>query len=121
MIGLEELMERKGVIAAGQFTHDGRVVRAVGDLSSKEMEVVALTCAVHEKNSWNAATDLREETHLEWGNLNGWVLWAGEMALCVSGTTGVFVEASKADFNELLVDLFGPGSTYHPNLDPAGE
>ena len=31
MIGLDRLMERKGVVAAGGFTHDGRVLRAVGD------------------------------------------------------------------------------------------
>ncbi len=116
MIGLDRLMERKGVVAAGQFTHDGRVVRAVGDLSKEEMEKVALTCAKHEKSCWNAATDLEENTHLEWGNLNGWVLWAGKLALCVFGDTGVFVEASKADFNQLLVDLFGPESAYHTKI-----
>jgi len=117
MIGLDRLMERKGVVAAGQFSHDGRVVRAVGDLSKEEMEKVALTCAIHEKNSWKTATDLREDTHLDWGNLNGWVLWAGKLALCVSGTTGVFVDAAQADFNQLMVDLFGPPSGEHPKLN----
>jgi roadblock/LC7 domain-containing protein len=121
MIGLEKLMQRDGVIAAGQFTHDGRVVRAQGNLSEEEMESVARTCAVHERNSWSAATDLREETHLEWGSLNGWVLWAGRLALCVSGTTGVFVDTSKADFNQLLADLSALGSGYHPRLDPSEE
>ena len=116
MIGLDRLMERKGVVAAGQFSHDGRVIRAVGDLSREEMERVAVTCAMHEKNSWKAATDLKEDTHLEWGNLNGWVLWAGRLALCVSGDTGIFVDASKADFNQLLVDLFGPPAGDHPSL-----
>lgn len=116
MIGLDRLMERRGVLAAGQFTHDGRVIRAVGNLSREEMETVALTCALHEKNSWKAATDLREGTSLDWGNLHGWVLWAGSLALCVSGDTGVFVEASKADFNQLLVDLFGPPSGEHPRI-----
>jgi roadblock/LC7 domain-containing protein len=116
MIGLDRLMERKGVLAAGQFTHDGRVIRAVGDLSREEMKTVALTFALHEKNSWKAATDLKEGTRLEWGNLHGWVLWAGNLALCVSGDTGVFVEASKADFNQLLVDLFGPPSGEHPRI-----
>jgi roadblock/LC7 domain-containing protein len=119
MVGLDRLLEQEGVVAAGQFTHDGRVLRAVGDLSKEEMERVAQTCALHEKHSWCAATDLKEDTHLEWGNLNGWVIWAGKFALCVSGTTGVFVEASKADFNQILVDLFGPESAYHPRLSPS--
>jgi roadblock/LC7 domain-containing protein len=116
MIGIDRLMERRGVLAVGQFSHDGRVIRAVGDLSREEMESVALTCALHEKNSWKAATDLREGTSLEWGNLHGWVLWAGNLALCVSGDTGVFVEASKADFNQLLVDIFGPPAGEHPKI-----
>lgn len=116
MIGLDRLMERKGVLAVGQFSPDGRVIRAVGDLSQEEMENVALTCAIQEKNTWKTATDLREGTSLKWGNLNGWVLWAGNLALCVSGETGVFVEASKADFNQLLVDLFGPPSGEHPKI-----
>lgn len=116
MIGLDRLMERKGVLAAGQFAPDGRLLRAVGELSREEMEKVAATCASHEKNSWRAATDLQEGTNLKWGNLNGWVLWAGNLALCVSGDTGVFVEASKADFNQLMVDLFGPPSGEHPKI-----
>ena len=36
------------------------------------------------------------------------MLWSGRYALCVSGDTGVIVEASKADFNQLMVDLYGP-------------
>ena len=116
MIGLDRLMERKGVLAVGQFSPDGRGIRAIGDLSEKEMENVALTCAIHEKNSWKTATDLREGTSLKWGNLNGWVLWAGSLALCVSGETGVFVDAAKADFNQLLVDLFGPPAGEHPKI-----
>ncbi len=119
MIGLDRLMERKGVVAAGQFGSDGRVFRAVGPLSKKQMEEVALSCATLEKHAWIAATELRDSTGLKWGNLNGWVLWAGDLALCVSGNTGVFVEAAKADFNQLLVDLFGPPAGEHPKLDTA--
>jgi roadblock/LC7 domain-containing protein len=116
MIGLDRLIERKGVLAAGQFAPDGRLLRAVGKLPREEMETVAATCASHDKNSRKAATDLREGTNLRWGNLNGWVLWAGNLALCVSGDTGVFVEASKADFNQLMVDLFGPPAGEHPKI-----
>ena len=65
--------------------------------------------------AWITATELRDGTGLSWGNLNGWILWAGDLALCVSGHTGVFVEASKADFNQILVDLFGPPAGQHPS------
>lgn len=117
MIGLDRLMERKGVVAAGQFAPDGKVIRAVGSLSKEQMEEVALSCARMEKQAWVTATELRDGTGLSWGNLNGWILWAGNLALCVSGHTGVFVEAAKADFNQILVDLFGPPAGQHPKFD----
>ncbi len=120
MIGLDRLMKRKGVVAAGEFASDGRVIRAVGSLSREQMEEVAISCANLEKHAWITATELRDSTGLRWGNLNGWVLWAGELALCVSGSTGVFVEAAKADFNQVLVDLFGPPAGEHPKIATAG-
>ncbi len=49
-----------------------------------------------------------EMTNMEWKGLNGWMIWGGKYALCVSGNTGVFVETRRADFNELMKDLFGP-------------
>ena len=116
MIGLDRLMDRRGVLAVGQFSSEGKVLRTAGNLSTEEMEKVALACAAHEKASWIIATELRESTSLNWGNLNGWVLWAGNLALCVSGNTGVFVDAPKADFNQLMVDLFGPPSGEHPRI-----
>jgi roadblock/LC7 domain-containing protein len=116
MIGLDRLMDRRGVVAAGQFSPDGKVVRAVGSLSKDQMEAVARSCANLEKQAWIAATELRDTTKLDWGNLNGWVLWSGKLALCVSGDTGVFVEAGKADFNQLMVDLYGPPSGEHPRI-----
>ena len=116
-MGLDRLMERKGVVAAGQFSSDGTLVRGVGALTEEEMEKVARSCAAHEKATWNTATDLRESTTLDWGNLNGWVLWAGTLALCVSGNIGVFVDAYQADFNEIMNDLIAPESGGGPGND----
>ncbi len=44
MIGLDRLMQRPGVGAAGQFADDGRVVRAVGDLAADTMDRTARIC-----------------------------------------------------------------------------
>jgi roadblock/LC7 domain-containing protein len=108
MIGLDRLLERDGVVAAGQFADDGSVVRAVGDMGATAMERVARICAAHQTQARETAKELDQTTPLKWKELNGWVLWGGEYALCVAGNTGVFVRPSRADFNQLLVDLFGP-------------
>ena len=114
MIGLDRLLDRRGVLAAGQFSPEGKMVRAVGSLSHEKMEQVAEVCGVHQRNAQDAAGKLGRITSLDWGHLNGWVIWAGKLALCVSGDTGVVVEAAKADFNQLMVDLFGPPAGEHP-------
>ena len=114
MIGLDRLLDRRGVLAAGQFSPEGEVVRAVGSLSHEQMEKVAEVCGVHQLHAEDTAAKLARITGLDWSHLNGWVIWAGKLALCVSGNTGVFAEASKADFNQLMVDLFGPPAGEHP-------
>jgi len=116
MMGLNQLMKREGVVAAGQFSDDGRVLSAVGELSRKEMQEVARACARHQRGAMDTAVELDLATPLNWHHLNGWVLWAGDLALVVSGETGVFVEATKADFNQLLLDLFGPDA--RPKAEP---
>lgn len=108
MIGLDRLMERSGVVAAGQFGDDGAVLRAVGDLDADTMEHIARICVAHQKGAWEATKELDQGTPLPWRGLNGWVLWGGEYALCIAGSTGVIVKAARADFNQLMADLFGP-------------
>lgn len=108
MIGLDRLMERDGVVAAGQFAEDGSVIRAVGNMDAETMQRVAKICFAHQSQARDSAKELDEGTPLNWRGLNGWMLWGGEYALCVSGDTGVFVQAKRADFNQLMVDLFGP-------------
>ncbi len=111
MIGLDRLIDLPGVVAAGQFTREGKVIRAVGDLSSKEMEMVAMVCAANTKRLEEQAEIFDKKLEMEWMPMNGWVVWGGKYAVCVAGNTGVFVEASKADFNQLVVDLLGSTAT----------
>jgi len=108
MIGLDRLMKRDGVVAAGQFAKDGTVVRAVGSMDAATMGRVAHICMAHQAQAQETTDQLDRTTPQSWQGLHGWILWAGEYALCVSGDTGVFVQASRANFNQLMVDLFGP-------------
>jgi roadblock/LC7 domain-containing protein len=104
-------MEKPGVIAAGQFTADGKVERAVGDISSENMGMIAMVCTANSKHLEKQAEIFEEKLGMEWMPMNGWIVWAGKYAVCVVGNTGVFVEAKRADFNQLMVDLLGSTAT----------
>jgi len=111
MIGLDRLMKKPGVIAAGQFTAEGKVERAVGEISSEKMGMIAMLCAGNSTQLGEQTEVLEEKLDMEWTPMNGWIVWGGKYAVCVVGNTGVFVEANKADFNHLMVDLLGSGAT----------
>ena len=114
MIGLDRLMERPGVVAAGQFSEKGEVKRAVGGLTADQMAEIARLCVANEEAAAETVDELNSVTDLNWKGLNGWVIWGGEYALAVSGDTGVFVDATRADFNQLITDLFGPPAAGMP-------
>ncbi len=108
MIGLDRLMKRSGVIAAGQFTDDGKVARAVGDLAPEKMEKLAQLCAkTHASMSQNAKA-VGDATGFGFHPMEGWALTGGNVALLVVGNTGVLVDSIKADFSQIWVDLYGP-------------
>jgi len=111
MIGLDRLMEIPGVVAAGQFTTDGKVERAVGDISPEKMGMIAMVCAANSKRLEEQSEIFEEKLGMEWTPMNGWIVWAGKYAVCVVGNTGVFIDANKADFNRLMVDLLGSAAT----------
>ncbi len=106
MIGLDRLLKKPGVIAAGQFSEDGLAVRAIGDVTQEQMNQVAQICADLNLNMQQKAKSLDAKTNLPWGDLHGWALMAGELALLVAGDTGVFVKANEAEFNDLFIGLY---------------
>ncbi len=112
MIGLDRLLDKPGVIAAGQFSADGEMVRGVGKLDKEQMKQVAGICNRAAEVLGGLAGELDRATGLPWKELSGWVLMGDNLALCVTDDNGVIVDSRSADFNQILVDLFGP---------PAGE
>jgi roadblock/LC7 domain-containing protein len=114
MIGLDRLMDRKGVIAAGQFTDDGKVVRSVGDIAPGQMEQIAKICAGAQTDMSSRAKALAEHTGTGWQPLEGWALTGGNRALLVVGNTGVLVDVVKVDFGQIWVDLYGPPAAGTP-------
>ncbi len=111
MIGLDRLIEMNGVIAAGQFSEDGKVIRKVGDIQDGVMEEIAGWCASQNKTASQLVDFLDDNSDYNWRPLNGWAIWGGKYVIAVVGNTGVIVESTRADFNQLIVDLLGSEPT----------
>jgi hypothetical protein len=69
MIGLNRQMSRKGVVAAEVVAEDGRIVRAVGELSRDGVERVARLRARHQRATRDIAVALGLGTELDWRHL----------------------------------------------------
>ncbi len=111
MIGLDRLIKIKGVVAAGQFSDTGKVIRKVGVIADEIIEETAKICA-YQNQKLNELTKFFEiKATMEWQPLIGWAVWAGKYVVVVMGNTGVFIESKHADLNELIVDLLGTEPT----------
>ncbi len=110
MIGLDRLMEIKGVVSAGQFSEDGKVIRKVGELPEDLMTSAEL-CVRQNNSSREFLETLDKGSERDWLPLMGWAIWGGKYSVVVVGNTRVFVETSRADFNQLIIDLIGSEAT----------
>ena len=110
MIGLDRLMEIKGVVAAGQFAETGEVIRMVGELPDDLMTSAEL-CVKQSDNSREFLSSLNTRSQREWQPLFGWVVWGARYSVVVVGNTRVFVETARGDFNQLMIDLAGSEAT----------
>lgn len=75
MIGLDRLMEIPGVIAAGQFSADGKTIRQEGEFSEQVMTSIAKTCADNNSLMETEVKKMSEETGLNCAPLTGWMIW----------------------------------------------
>jgi roadblock/LC7 domain-containing protein len=111
MIGLDRIMKKPGVIAVGQFDENGKIGRAVGDIPEEPMRLIAEWCAQKTVNFEENINEFSEKIGMDWNPLTGWMVWGGRYAVFVVHSTGVIIETKKADFNQLMVDLFLPEPT----------
>lgn len=110
MIGLDRLMKIKGVVAAGQFSEDGKVIRKVGELPDELMESAEL-CVRQNQTSRDFLEKLNKNLTREYGSMIGWTVWGSKYSVVVMGNTRVFVETSRADYNQLMIDMAGSEAT----------
>lgn len=106
MIGLDRLMKIPGVVAAGQFSSEGKIIRKLGDIPDNVREQVAQMNAEQTKNLNTKAEILGQLTGFEWTPMAGWMMWGSKYALCVVHNNCVIIESKHADLNQLMVDLF---------------
>jgi len=110
VIGLDRLLKTKGVVAAGQFSEDGKIIRQVSDFPADMMETAEL-CLRHNRVTADFLTTLNEKSARSWLPLVGWAVWGAKRSIVVIGNTRVFVDTTRADYNQLIVDLYSSEAT----------
>jgi len=103
-------MKIKGVVAAGQFSEDGKIIRKVGEIPDDLIESADL-CVRQNRACGSFLNELNEKSSREYGLLLGWTVWGSEYSVVVVGNTRVFVKTSRGDYNQLMIDLAGSEAT----------
>lgn len=108
MATLNELMKGKGVIAAGKFRDDGKLIAYKGKISKDQAVMTAQFCGTVNMMFKTLSGSYERITRMEWTPARGWAFSGGNFSVCIGGNKGVFVETAKADFNRLFSLLIGP-------------
>lgn len=109
MATLDDLLKINGVVAAGEFTADGKVVayKAKMDMSPEMATMTAQFVATVTMLFNTLAGAFSQQSKMNWVPQQGWAYSGREWTVAVGGNRGVFVETAKADFNKLFEALVG--------------
>jgi roadblock/LC7 domain-containing protein len=107
---LEDLLKINGVVAAGEFTVDGKLVayKAKMDMSPEMAAMTAQFCATVTMLFNTLAGAFAKLSKMNWVPQQGWAYSGGEWTVAIGGNRGVFIETAKADYNQLFQALVGP-------------
>ena len=109
MATLQELLDLEGVVVAGEFDFEGRMLdyEAKMDMSEETAQMAAQFYAAVSVMLNTLASSFAERSGMNWEPQHGWAYSGGEWTACIGdgGKRGVFVETSKADFNRLFEAL----------------
>jgi roadblock/LC7 domain-containing protein len=108
-MALEELLRIDGVVAAGEFTPDGKLVdyKATMEMSPEMAAMTAQFCATVTMLFNTLAGAYTRLSGMNWLPQHGWMFAGGEWTVAIGGTRGVFVEPANADSNRLYRALVG--------------
>ena len=105
MTTLDQLMKIGGVVAAGEFTDDGKLVDVRGQLTPDIAQAAAQFCDTVNMIFNTLSGAFQQISGMQWTSPQGWAFSGGNYPVCIGGNKGVFVETTKADFNELFKAL----------------
>lgn len=107
MATLDELMRIPGVVAVGEFSHDGKLVAYQGQISEEVAHAAAQFCATVTMLFKTLSGAFQQTSGMEWTPYQGWAYAGGKYSACIGGNRGVFIETAKADYNRLFEVLVG--------------
>ena len=105
MITLDQLMKINGVVAAGEFTDDGKLKDVRGQITPDIAQATAQFCGTVNMIFKILSGAFQQISGMQWTPAQGWAFSGGNYSVCIGGNKGVFVETTKADFNELFKAL----------------
>ncbi|MDB5074258.1 MAG: hypothetical protein JWO42_437 [Chloroflexi bacterium] len=109
MATLDDLLTLNGVVAAGEFTAEGKLVNYKAKIEmSPELAAMSAQFSATVTMLFNTlAGAFTQLSKMNWVPQEGWLYTGGDWTVAVGGTRGVFVETGKADFNQLFKALVG--------------
>jgi roadblock/LC7 domain-containing protein len=110
MATLDELLKLPGVMAAGEFSPDGKLLdfTAKMEMSRELAMMTAQFCASVTMMFNTLAGAYTQMSKMQWTPQQGWAYSGGEWTVAIGGTRGVFAKTTEADFNTLFHALVGP-------------
>ncbi len=111
MANLDELLQIEGVAAAGEFARDGTLMdfKANMDMPQELAAQTAQFCATVTMMFDTLAGSYSRLSGMNWTPQQGWAYSGGDWTVAIGegGGKGVFIETTKADFNQLFQLLVG--------------
>jgi len=106
-LSLDELLKFDGVVAAGIYSPDGKLVdyKSSTGMPKEMAEMTAKFCGTVNMMFDALASAYTQLYKMNWVPQHNWMYSGGDWTVIISGTRGVFVESSKADLEKLLKGL----------------
>ncbi|NMB84733.1 MAG: DUF2173 family protein [Methanothrix sp.] len=106
-LSLDELLGFNGVVAAGIFSPEGKLVdyKSKTDMPPEMAKMTAKFCGAVNMMYDALASAYSELYKMKWVPQQNWMYSGGDWTVIISGNRGVFVESSKADLERLLKAL----------------
>jgi roadblock/LC7 domain-containing protein len=111
MATLDELVNIEGVALAAEWSADGTLqdYKANMDVSDEMAEQMAQFCATVSMMFDTLASSFTQLSGMQWVPQQGWAYSGGEWTVAIGngGNQGIFIDTTKADFNQLFKTLAG--------------